>query len=675
MAFTFLGRTIEEVGVVGSGQIGPDIALYFSKVLSPFGCRVVVVDIDEAALQRGRGRLDKKVDRGIQSGAFTPEQGETMKQAVSFTTDYAALGRAGLVVEAATEDAAVKERIFRTLEEQCPEGAILASNSSHLEPEVIAGGLTHRGRSAVIHYFFPAERNPVVEVVPGGDTDPGIADWLMRFYERIGKAPIRVRSRYGYAIDPIFEGLFLAAALCVEQGLGTTKEVDAVATRCLGQRVGPFTAMNLTGGNPITAKGLDNYHEKIMPWFRTPELLRRQVESGKPWEVPQRGEKVELEPGREEAITKELQGAYFGICDEILTAGITDLTDMEMAVELALDMTPPAALANKVGLDKARLLAMEYARGHEGFREPEWLAHASVGTDRIEVPVIMREDRRSVAVVRIRRPKVLNALNEEAFAQLRRVFEEVEADGSVRAAVLTGFGIKAFISGADVNFLSRIDSPETGMEGSRRAQELTLLMERMSKPLVCALNGVAFGGGLELAMACRARVARKGLKVLGGQPEVNLGIIPAAGGTQRLPRLVGLERAAGLLRTGRTFSSKEAGEMGLVSQLVDAEVLVDRAVDLALDLAAGRSEAPPLPTGPLQEVPDSLPALDLGHLSRKIDEILVQAILEGARTTLEEGLQIENRLFGEVCRTQDMRIGVRTFLEEGPRAQARFVHA
>jgi enoyl-CoA hydratase/3-hydroxyacyl-CoA dehydrogenase len=212
MSFTYMGRTLDVVGVVGSGQIGPDIALYFSKVLAPFGVRIVVVDISEKALEQGSARLVKKVDRGVQSGAFSPEQGEAMKQSVTFTGDYAALAGAGLVVEAATEDEGIKSRIFGTLEKTCAADAVLVSNSSHMEPEVVAGALLDRGRSAVVHYFFPAERNPVVEIVPGKDTDPALTQWLMRFYERIGKVPIRVKSRYGYAVDPVFEGIFHAAA-------------------------------------------------------------------------------------------------------------------------------------------------------------------------------------------------------------------------------------------------------------------------------------------------------------------------------------------------------------------------------------------------------------------------------------------------------------------------------
>ena len=213
MSFTHRGKTLSKIAVIGSGQIGPDIALFFAKVLAPYGVRTVVVDVADEALQRGQAKLQKKIAKGVESGAFTAEQQAVMLEHVEFTRDYDAIGGANLVVEAATEDKALKGRIFDQVESLVADDAILASNSSHLEPEVIFQGAKNKDRTLVIHYFFPAERNLMVEIVPSAQTDPKIADWLLSLYEWMGKAPIRVTSRYGYALDPIFEGLFQACAL------------------------------------------------------------------------------------------------------------------------------------------------------------------------------------------------------------------------------------------------------------------------------------------------------------------------------------------------------------------------------------------------------------------------------------------------------------------------------
>src|SRR5262245_60024404 len=164
MPFRLGERTISKVGVIGSGQIGPDIALYFSKVLGPFGVPIVVQDIAPAALEAGAAKTKKKIDKGAETGAFKPDEAAAMFRNISFTPELAALEGADLVVEAASERRDIKQGIFEKLEGIVPAGAILASNSSHMEPEVIFEKVKRRDRALVHHYFFPAERNPVVEV-------------------------------------------------------------------------------------------------------------------------------------------------------------------------------------------------------------------------------------------------------------------------------------------------------------------------------------------------------------------------------------------------------------------------------------------------------------------------------------------------------------------------------
>jgi enoyl-CoA hydratase/3-hydroxyacyl-CoA dehydrogenase len=672
MPYTLGERTIRKVGVVGSGQIGPDVALHMTKALHASGVPVVVVDVAQAALDAGRRKLDGKVDKGVETGAFEKDEAAAMKANVAFTTDYGALRGADLVVEAASEDLAVKRRIFAALEKTCAAGAILASNSSHLEPERIAEGMEDPSRALVIHYFFPAERNLLVEIVPGARTAPRLVDWLLRFYEEIGKVPIRVHSRYGYAVDPIFEGLFQAACLCVEEGLGTVKEVDHVARNALGLGVGPFTAMNLTGGNPLTAHGLDEMHERVNAWFRTPRILRETLRAGTPWDGVQRGEKVDVPAGRARAIAERMQGAYFGLAAEILDSGIVSLSDLELAVEIGLVMKPPFASMNEVGPRRALELVQAYASLHPDFPVAGCLVRQAERDEPWDPPVVLRRDDGDVAILTIRRPHVLNALNAAVYAQLDRHFAALEADPAVRGVVVTGFGKKAFVSGADVAMLAAVKTPADGERASRASHAVMNRIENLRKPVICAYNGLAFGGGNELALACHARLAPKGLKVLAGQPEPNLGIVPGAGGTQRLPRIVGLEAAWPMLRLGRPIGSAEAKRIGLVRDEIEGDVAA-AAIELARQASSGRVRLERIRREPLPP-PGALPQLDLGHLSRAVDAILCKAVLEGAKMTLEKGLEFEIRCFGEVCGLEDMRIGIENFLKNGPRAKAAFVH-
>lgn len=671
MGWKIHGRDITSVGVIGSGQIGPDIALHFSKVLAPHGVPVFVVDIAPKALEAGAEKLAKKVEKGVQTGAFKEAQGKQIRENVTFTSDYSKLSGASIVVEAATEDLPIKQKIFAQLEGLVSRDAILTSNSSHLEPERIFANAKHPERCLVTHYFFPAERNPALEIVPHTGTTPAITTFLMRFFEAIGKAPIRVGSRYGYAIDPIFEGLFLAALLLKDDGLGTCPEIDAASMAALGQGVGPFTAMNLAGGNPLTYKGLPEYGTKIHKWFHSPDSLKEAVESGAPWPTAKRGEKVEITPEKKKQLGDLMTGAYLGLACEVLDSKISNAGDLEMGVELALVMTPPLTLANRLGVAKALDLVRAYSSRYPSFPVPKCLEEQAKSGKPFEIPYVHRQDEDGVAVLTLRRPRVLNALSEEVFAQVGRHMRAIKADANIKAAVITGFGPKAFAAGADVTELARLKSGADAQRVASRDQGQVNEIANCGKPVVAALNGLALGGGSEMAQACTARVAVKGLPVCFGQPEVNLGIIPGCGGTQRLPRIIGLANAWPILRTGKPVNAEKALELGFVSQLVEGDLL-DAAIQLARDLAAGKAHAKPIETGPMQ-LP-ALPDVDLGDLSKSVDAHLTRAITEGAKLSLAEGLALEAREFGACYETKDARIGLDNFVENGPKKRAAFTH-
>ncbi len=589
-----------------------------------------------------------------------------------FTTDYGKLSDADFVIEAAFERMDVKHKIFDQCQTTCPKTAIFASNSSHMVPEEIFQKIENKGRCLVIHYFFPAERNILVEIVPGKDTDPSMTEYLMKFYEFIGKAPIKVKSRYGYAIDPIFEGLFLATALTVEKGLASIKQADVIASKALEMGVGPFTAHNLAGGNPITQHGLSEMNTKIMPWYRSPKILDDQVKSGKPWETAGKGEVVEYNPETYEAVSNRIMGAYFGMVCEIVESGITNIGDLEMALDVGLVMTPPFGMMNRIGVKKAFELVEAYAKENPGFKVAEILKKQAASGQPWKIPVVFREDKENVALVKIRRPKVLNALNEEVFKQLMEIFTNIQKNPKIQGAVLTGFGTRAFVSGADIGMLAVQKRPEEAEAFCLESMSVLNLIENLGKPVVCAMNGLAFGGGNEMAMACTARIAKKGQKVFVSQPEPRLGIIPGNGGTQRLPRLVGIEKSWPILRNANPISSAQAKEIGLIQEEVEGD-LIEVAIEWVNKILSGKVRVPPIKKDPIP-VPSKLPEVDIGHLSRKIDSLLQRAILEGAKMPLEEGLKLEAKIFGECLLTKDLRIGMDNFLKNGPRVNANFVH-
>jgi enoyl-CoA hydratase/carnithine racemase len=252
--------------------------------------------------------------------------------------------------------------------------------------------------------------------------------------------------------------------------------------------------------------------------------------------------------------------------------------------------------------------------------------------------------------------------------ELDDAFGSLGADAGVRGIVLTSFD--GAIAGADIAELAALPDPATCERFAAAGQPILDRIAASPKPVVAALDGPVLGGGAELSMACHARVV--GPQLVLGQPEVNLGIIPGYGGTQRLPRLVGVERAAELLRTGRTLSADEACALGWATG-APVEDFVAAAKDLLRRHLDGRARLAPVDPSPVS-VPERLPAVDLGHRSLAIDEILVSVLREGLALPLRDGLRVEARGFGRCKTTVDMDIGMKNFIQNGPRVPAAFLH-
>jgi len=408
-------------------------------------------------------------------------------------------------------------------------------------------------------------------------------------------------------------------------------------------------------------------------WFRVPERLQKMVDTNSNWEVPARGETVEVPPDKEKIITEELQGAYFAIVCDMLDSKIITTSDFDLLISVALDMKPPFSFMNSLGVGKSLELVEAFAKKYPPMPVSKALKDQAASGKPWEVLDVLFEKKGDVGIITIRRPKALNALNSKVFKETEAYVEIIKNDPEIKAAVITGFGNKAFVAGADIKEMAGLTDPAQGEAFARKGQLASAKLEQIGKPVVAAMNGLSLGGGCELAMCCTARVAPKGISFFVGQPEVNLGLIPGMGGTQRLPRLIGFEKAAEMIRTAKPISSAQALERGLINEEVEGDVL-ERAIELARELASGKTTVKRMEMGPLSNVPDKLPDVDLGHLSKAIDKLAVQAILGGAKMTVEEGLKWEAKKFGECWTTEDNRIGLKNFVEKGARSKAPFVH-
>lgn len=248
---------------------------------------------------------------------------------------------------------------------------------------------------------------------------------------------------------------------------------------------------------------------------------------------------------------------------------------------------------------------------------------------------ILVEREKNYAVITLNRPKVLNALNQALVAELDAALDELAADEGIRAVVLTGAGERAFAAGADIGEFNALPSASVAAEFSLRGQAVLNKIERLPKPVIAAINGFALGGGCELIMACDIRLAAGTARL--GQPEINLGIIPGYGGTQRLARLVGKGAAKLLCLTGDHITADEALRIGLVDKVVPAADLLAEAKALAAKLAS--------------KAPVAVAAIK-------------QAINVGIESTLADGLAFEAAQFGLVFDTEDRVEGVNAFLEK-----------
>ena len=243
-------------------------------------------------------------------------------------------------------------------------------------------------------------------------------------------------------------------------------------------------------------------------------------------------------------------------------------------------------------------------------------------------------DHDAVRLITINRPDKLNALNVATLDALHAAFDDAAADDAVRVVVLTGAGAKAFVAGADIAEMAGL-TPVQGRDFSLRGQRMMRRVEKMPKPVVAMVNGFALGGGLELAMCCHLRIAADNAKV--GQPEVNLGLIPGFGGTQRLLRLAGRAAVLELCLTGAPVDAERARQLGLVNRVVPAAELEVETMKLAAQLAAA---APLALRG------------------------ILDCVNVGADCGLEEALEYEAAQFGLVFSTRDMREGTGAFLEK-----------
>jgi enoyl-CoA hydratase/3-hydroxyacyl-CoA dehydrogenase len=651
------------VGVIGSGSIGPDLAYGFLSAIARSGGTVYLHDIKQAALDAGVARIGKYMEKARARGKLSAKDVEAMRQRLVPTLELQKLAGCEYVLEAATEHLETKRAILAQLERVVSPDCLIGFATSGIPRARIAAGAAHPQRCFVNHPFYPAWRALPMEVVLSGDA--ALGQRMLATLRQLGKVPIITADVACFAADDIFVNYCAEAARIVAEGLATPAQVDEVVDRAVGGG-GPFWVMDLTSGNMLNVHCLELM--KAAPtggaWFEPPAIFRTQ--GARPWHEGGKPAREPCSPAvatqiRERILAVLLARTYF-----VADRGICAPSDLDWLTRNALGFSRGLLdLAEDLGAAEVHRLCGAYASRNEGFEVPMSIREERL--PRFHRNVVVERDG-ELAVVIVRRPEVKNALSERTVRELDEAFAALEADPDVRGVVLTSFD--GALAGADITELAALRDAADCVRSSSTGQRVLDRIAGSKKPVVAAVDGPVLGGGAELSMACHARVV--GPQLVLGQPEVNLGIIPGYGGTQRLPRLIGVERAAELMRTGRTASARDACAWGWATGEPAADV-VQAAKDLVRRHLAGAVRLAPVDPAPLA-VPERLPAVDLGHRSLAVDEILVDVLRRGLAMPLAKGLQVESEGFGRCKGTVDMDIGMKNFIQNGPRVPAVFLH-
>jgi len=566
---------VQKVTVVGAGNMGSGIAQSFAAA----GFQVTLSDVDAAAIQRGLDRIRGPLQKRVVEGKMKAEDLDDLLERLLPQPDLkAAAAEADLVVEAVFEDLKVKQELFRRLDALAPAKTILATNTSSFKVADLAAVTKRPDRVAGLHFFFPAAINKLVEVVKGPATSGDSFQSAFDAVKRSGKSPIETADAPGFCVNRFFVPWVNEACRLLDEDAADIPTIEAAAKETFGITMGPFELMNVTGV-PISLHAQTTLRKELGPFYEPAKSLKAQVERKQDWDLAGASKK-----DKEPAVASRLRGVVFGIACHLVEEGVATVRDTDRGATIGLRwQMGPFAMMSKLGVAKANteVQALSTKWGKD-FPHPKSLAQQAASGKSWPLPTVVHELLEGGRVARITfdRPEALNALAPNVLHDLDAAIAAVEK-AKPRAAIVTGEG-KAFIAGADIPTMRALD-PAGAKAYTELGNRVLNRLAALPCPVLVAVNGFAFGGGLELALAGDLLYASDKAQL--GLPEVGLGIHPGFGGTQRLPRRVGVGCAKELIFTGRTVGADEALRIGLVDGVVPAARLEEHVLGVARSIA------------------------------------------------------------------------------------------
>ncbi|MCP3688324.1 MAG: 3-hydroxyacyl-CoA dehydrogenase/enoyl-CoA hydratase family protein [Gammaproteobacteria bacterium] len=642
------------VAVIGAGTIGPDIGYYLVSNVPALS--LILVDVSPQSLLLAEKRIRAYVKKGLDRGKLSQAQADWVSSNITYTADYQAISGCEWVLEAVTENVELKRKIFCQIESIVAPSAIITSNTSSLPASLIFADLQHKQRAAITHFFAPAFSNPAVEVVGGETTDDAVLKYLHWIFSATGKVPLATDDVLCFMLDRIFDNWCNEAGYLLDENI-TATEVDSVAAEFV--HAGPFCVLNIANGNPIILE-TNNFQAQEEGKHYLPAPIFSSVDK---WHTLAPGQSVAVHDDKAKNIRDRLLGVLFSQSVDIIDRNIAASNDLELGCRIALGFKQgPFALMQEMGNDEVERILAKFTEHKPGMPMPERPVAAYLDFYRH----ILVDDIAGVKVISIRRPDALNALHDDMTNEILAVIKQFENDPAVKGFVLTGYGTRAFCAGADIGrFPAMLGQEEEATQYARDCSLLLRHLDCMSKPVVAALNGMALGGGFELAMRCHDIVAMPDAWLQ--LPEITLGIVPGIGAMvvpyRRWPHAAPVLND--MLRKATKLKSAQAHELGIISTVKQSyDEMIQAAIERIDKLAGGFEKITAVPVEIAPLTPIEPVAANGQHLSAEVIGILEQAVVAAAAAaTLDEALETGYRAFGKSACTAAAREGIQAFQE------------
>jgi enoyl-CoA hydratase/3-hydroxyacyl-CoA dehydrogenase len=553
-------NTVDSVAIIGAGNMGSGIAQKSAQ--EQFN--VQMVDREEQWVNRGQKIISDFLEEAIERRIFRPEQVQEIKRRIKGVVGTENVDPdTDLVIEAVFEDFEVKRTVFGILDEVCDEKTILASNTSSLSVNELAKATGRPDRFVGLHFFYHPAKNRLIEIIPAKTTSSDSLNAVEQYCKTMGKVVIICKDRPGFVVNRFFVPWLNEACHLLDEGVASIAQIDAVAEKSFNIGMGPFALMNLTG--PTIALHATNYLSEQLncPRYSGAKSLRETIENSSMWEI---GEDTDCTEEVAKIIRERLLGQVFAVSAQIVEEEICSIEDVDRGAKVGLRWAEgPFEIANKIGIKEAIRMAENYSDLAK-FKMPKWMKEQN---DKFIFNYIDMEINGKIAKIKLNRPEAMNALNESVVEQLGLALDKLNSREDIDTIVLEGAG-KAFVAGADVKFfVDKIHENATKeiYDFTAYGHEVLNKLEKSEKTTIALTTGLALGGGLELALSCDYRIGTRRSQFR--FPETSIGIFPGLGGTQRTPRICGIEAARYAVLAGNFLDSESANALGIITHLVE----------------------------------------------------------------------------------------------------------